>query len=141
MLVCCIWATVGRCEPVTVDLAIVAQIESSGNPDAYNARSGATGMYQIMPVCLKDYNQYHKSSQYTMQEMFDPAKARIISDWYLHKRIPVLLRSVEVPVTLEHVLYAYNAGAGTVGKWYRGKRKLSKETREYYQKYLTRKAR
>lgn len=141
MLIACLWVTTSKCEAqgIPINLDIIAQIESSGNPMAVNERTGATGMYQIMPVCLEDYNKYHKGNMYTIKEMYDQAKARIVSDWYLHVRVPQLLRSQGVPVTLEHVLYAYNAGAGTVSQWYKGKRGLPKETIEYYQKYLTRK--
>ena len=73
-----------------VDLNIIASIESSNNPLAYNSKSGATGKYQITPICLRDYNQYH-SVQYTMTDMYDAVKCFVVADWYLNDRIPPIV--------------------------------------------------
>ena len=42
-----------------VDLTIIAQIESSGNPNAYNKSSGAIGLMQITPICLEEFNNLY----------------------------------------------------------------------------------
>ena len=112
-----------------VDLKIIAQIESSNNPDAYNKGSKATGMYQITPICLKDYNQLN-NRQFELSEMFDPAKAEIVARWYLNRRIPALLKHFHIADTLENRLWCYNAGIGLCKKGI-----MPKETKNYIVKY------
>ena len=119
-------------EPVIaqeVNLKIIAQIESSGNPEAYNKSSGAVGMFQITPICLKDYNQAHKR-HYQLSEMFDPLKAEKVASWYLKQRIPALLKHYGKADTLVNRLIAYNAGIKAVIKGY-----CPDETRNYIKKY------
>jgi len=111
-----------------VDLTIIAQIESSNNPLAYNSKSGATGLYQITPICLKDYNQYH-SVQYNMTDMYDADKCFIVADWYLSDRIPQMLRYYGHTVDLNNILIAYNWGISHIGE------PLPKETRDYIKRY------
>jgi len=60
------------------DQAVVQQ-ESSGNPNAVNKLSGATGQYQIMPVFLKEGNQL-LGTNYSMQDMKNPAKAEQVKN-------------------------------------------------------------
>ena len=60
-------ATPARAE---VDLSIIQQIESSGNPKAVS-RVGAIGLYQIMPCVLQEYNQFNKTN-YTRSDLFNP---------------------------------------------------------------------
>ena len=57
-------------EPVKIDSNIIAYIESSNNPLAYNKRTGAKGLYQIVNICLEDYNNYH-AIKYNEQDLFD----------------------------------------------------------------------
>ncbi len=111
-----------------IKLDIIRQIESSGNPLAFNARSQARGMYQITPICLRDYNNYY-ASPYTPAALFNPAVNEIIARWYLLVRIPQLLRHYSQPVTIDNILIGYNAGIGRVG------RELPQETENYIAKY------
>ena len=113
-----------------VDLTIISSIESSNNPLAYNNKSEATGLYQITPICLKDYNQYH-SVKYTMTDMYDAQKCFVVAEWYLNDRIPSMLRYYGHTVDLNNTLVAYNWGIGHVGET------LPKETRDYIVKYRT----
>lgn len=46
----------------------VMQRESGGNPGAVNTSSGASGLLQVMPIALKDYNQNHRV-KYTMAQL------------------------------------------------------------------------
>ena len=39
----------------------VIQVESSGNPSAYNEKSGAIGLMQITPIVLKEFNNFVKN--------------------------------------------------------------------------------
>jgi len=111
-----------------VDLNIIASIESSNNPLAYNSRTKATGLYQITPICLQDYNNYH-SVKYTLDDMYDADKSLVVADWYLNDRIPQMLRYYGHTVNLTNTLIAYNWGIGHVGET------LPKETSDYIKKY------
>jgi len=111
-----------------VNLDVIRQIESGGNPRAYNARSGAIGLYQITDICRRDYNQVTGGSV-TRADLWDPVINHRISCWYINRRIPKLLQARGHAVTLDNVLVAYNAGISRVGK------KLPIETVGYIKKY------
>lgn len=93
-----------------IDMAVIQQIESSGRPDAFNARSGARGLYQITPICLKEWNQFHPADQHTLNDLFDPDTNTKIATWFMLMRIPQMLRHYGVPVTIENMIVAWNAG-------------------------------
>lgn len=114
-----------------IDLAIIAKIESGGHPEAYNSHSGAVGLYQITPICLKDYNKYHEP--FMLANMYDRSMASTVADWYLNTRIPCLLRSMAIKDTIKNRLFAYNAGIGKVKRGI-----MPKETRDYIKKYYLR---
>jgi len=115
---------------VKVDLGAIASIESSNNPMAYNKQSGARGMYQITEICLKEYNNFHKGKEVAREELFNPAMARNVADWYVNVRITCMLKHYGIKDTIENRLWCYNAGIGNVLK-----RRLPTETREYIRKY------
>ena len=94
-----------------INLHIIATIESSNNPLVRNIRTSATGIYQITPICLKDYNDYHKwDYQYTLEDMFDEYSCWVVANWYLNERIPAMLKYFGFPDTIENRLICYNAG-------------------------------
>ena len=111
-------------------LSIIAIIESSNNPLAYNQKTQARGLYQITPICLKEWNNFHSSEHYTLNDLFNPQVNEKIAKWYLTKRIPQMLRYYKKPVTIENILICYNAGIKYVLKG-----EIPKETKEYIQKY------
>jgi len=115
-----------------VDLSIIATIESSNNPSAVSFRGAkyGRGLYQISEVCLTDWNNFNPRKQYTAEQLFDPAINREIAEWYLSKRIPQMLRHYRIPVTLENILHAYNAGIGRVRQGI-----MPEETRKYIRRY------
>ncbi len=128
-----------ECLAQEVNLDIIAQIESNGNPNAYNKRSGAIGLYQITPICLKDYNQHYirnygnipnEKFYYSNEDLYDPIINFRIANWYLNTRIPELLKHYHKPITIDNILWAYNAGIGNLVK---GIKPL--ETRNYIKKY------
>ena len=129
LFLCLAMLKVVICEAQPVRLDLVARIESSGNPLAYNRRSGARGLYQVTEVCLADYNAYN-SLKITKNDLFIPARAKIVAEWYLYKRIPQLLKHFGLEVSAENVLWAYNAGIGQVVK---GRKPA--ETVDYIRKY------
>lgn len=115
---------------VWIDLDIIAQIESSMDYMAYNDRTQATGLYQITPICLKDYNMYHKL-KYTLQDMFNPKRAYIVALWYFNDRIPGLLRHYKIKDNLKNRLVCWNAGIAYLTQH----KALPVETKNYIKHY------
>jgi hypothetical protein len=115
---------------VNVDLCTIASIESSGNPNAYNKRTQARGLYQITPICLADYNNFHRNKRISNDDLFKPLMARNVADWYINERIPGMLKYYGIKDTIEARLRCYNSGIGNLRKG-----RLPIETREYIEKY------
>lgn len=116
------------CVPLyAVNLDIIKQIESGGRNHVISKR-GAYGAYQIRACVLREYNQESRSNL-GVSSLKKERVGRRIADWYLHRRIPQLLRRRGLPVTLENQLIAYNAGHTRVGK------RLPKETKDYIRRY------
>jgi soluble lytic murein transglycosylase len=120
--------------PESVNIGKIIQIESSGNPFAYNKSSQARGLMQITPICLKEYNNYHPKEQYTTKDLFNPDINVKIGTWYIDKRIPQMLRYYNKPVTINNILISYNAGIAYVVK----DLPLPTETINYLLKYSIR---
>ena len=116
-----------------INMNIIAQIESSNNPDAYNEVSGATGKYQITNICLADFNMYH-NNKYTLKDMFNQGRCYEVAFWYLNKRIPQMLKHYGLKITIDNILICYNFG---IGHLVNGD-KLPKETRNYIKRYKER---
>lgn len=112
-----------------INLEKIKQIESSGNPKAFNKYTKARGLYQITPICLKDYNQQNKKS-HKEEDLFIPEINTIIAEWYFNTRIPQLLKAFKKPINDTNILVAYNAGIKKVGSFV-----LPKETKNYIKKY------
>lgn len=114
-----------------VDLAIIAQIESSNNPLAYNARSGACGMYQFTPIAWEDVqNNFTELRQYPFSCAYKPQVAILFAKAYF-TLIDRYLAHFGLKKTIANRLACYNQG---IGKTKRGI--LTKESRNYIKKYL-----
>jgi soluble lytic murein transglycosylase-like protein len=96
-------------------LDAVIQVESHWDANAYNKKSKATGLGQITPPALNDFNTLNKE-KYTMEHMKDPQKNMRVTNWYLSERIPQMLKHYNIPVTLQNILASYNFGIGNVKK-------------------------
>ena len=94
-------------------LAGLLQQESSWNPNAYNVKSGATGIAQIVPKWHPD-----------ITPGVDPHADIMYAASYLRR-----LMDNEAKGDLKTAIYMYNAGPGTVLRYGAG---ASKENREYY---------
>lgn len=114
---------------VEINLNRIAFIESNNNPLAYNRNSGATGMYQITPIVVKEYNNTFRSDL-RIKDMFNSEIALTVSNWYINSKIPEYFRVYKIKDTIENRLWAYNAGIGLLKK---GIKPL--ETRKYIAKY------
>jgi hypothetical protein len=118
------------CAYAEIDMDIIAIIESNNNPLAYNFKSKARGLYQITPICLEDYNNYHKH-KYTLPELFNPIINKKITKWYIEKRIPQMLNYYGYKATDKNIIISYNAGIKYIVKGL----SLPQETRLYLKKY------
>jgi len=127
LLIICLWAL----PAYAVDLDIIAQIESSNNPQAVSFRGAkyGRGLHQISEICLKEYNNYN-GTRYIPEDLFDVDINTSIADWYLNKRIPTMLVHYGIEVRLEAILWAYNAGIGRVVEGF-----MPEETKKYIKKY------
>ncbi len=121
---------VGRAEIVPqIDLHAIAMIESSGNPKAIG-RTGDSGLFQITDGVRREYNQ-RTGASITPGDLFHAGTSERIADWYLHKRIPEMLRYYKKPVTTRNILISWNAGI-----WYVVKGgKLPRITNQFLKKY------
>lgn len=113
-----------------INVLKIIQIESSGNPLAFNRNSGARGLMQITPLCLKEWNNFHSTEQYTLRDLFNPEINIKVGTWYLNQRIPQLLRHYKLAVDTDNMLWAYNAGILRVIN-----NEMPKETRDYLRRY------
>ena len=135
-----VFCRVSHAEDINLD--IIADIESGGNPLAYNRESGATGEFQITPILLKLYNANHDDGyhfKYSMDDLFNSYYAVLIAKWYLNEKIPDYLIRYRIPDTITSRLIAYNWGIGHLRKWFRNGchwNKLPLETRHYIQRYF-----
>lgn len=105
-------------------LDALAMTESGGNPLAYNAKSGATGMYQFMPGTARDMGLKVGNG---VDERLDPEKSRAAASAYLSQ----LIKRYKGNVT--DALQAYNWGMGNMDKYIAGGRSgfMPKETQDY----------
>jgi hypothetical protein len=78
---------VPKIEPINPYLRLyeaVCIVESDNNPKAYNTREQATGIVQVRPIRLKDYNQ-RTGKNYSLTDMYDTNKSKEVFLYYAHK--------------------------------------------------------
>jgi len=114
-----------------INISRIIQIESSGNMKAFNRNSGARGLCQITEICLKEWNNFHKSEKYAVNQLFNGEINKKIADWYLNVRIPQMLKYYGKEISVEHILICYNAGISYIVS----NKQLRKETVDYLTKY------
>ena len=112
-----------------INLQTIAFIESSNNINAVGDNGGALGLYQLHQSVITDYNRAHNTSV-SHQDALDSKISYVIANWYLSKRIPSLLKHFKKPVNQKNIIWAYNAGIGSVVKG-----KMPKTTKNYLIKY------
>ena len=120
-----VWAS--KAWSYEVDMEAIKQIESSGNPLAFNSHSKARGLYAITPICLKHFNMANKTS-IKPSELFNQDINTKVSVWYFG-----WLKGRCSSIT--EVLIAYNWGLGNLRRWDGDYNKLPKETRQYLIRY------
>jgi len=121
----------GSAQAEQINMRVIAQIESSLNPSAYNARSKARGMYQITAIAWKDVqNNFPKLREYSFDYAYKPEIALLFAKAYF-VLIDRYLRHYGIEINLTNRLACYNQGIGLTRKGI-----LSKETRNYIAKYI-----
>ncbi|MGK0705124.1 transglycosylase SLT domain-containing protein [Yokenella regensburgei] len=115
-------------------LDAIMMTESSGNPLAYNSKSGATGAYQFMRGTAIDLGLRVDNQ---IDERLDPEKSRAAASIYMSRLVS------RYNGNLGDALMAYNWGMGNVDQWIKqgrgdgytdknGKwRSLPQETKDY----------
>ena len=141
----------------------VIQVESGGNSQAYNKNSKATGLMQITPIVLKEFNQVTENKGFGRlnsnelfpayeKDLYNPDVNRYIGTWYLHriaehylndwKKINnhLVVSTISVPIAQEKdiplILSAYNAGIGRLRKCNYNINCMPAETKSYVRKVL-----
>lgn len=117
-------------------MEVIKKIESDGLSWAHNKKSGARGLYQITPIVLREWNDFHPKETFSHLDLFIPWVNEKIAFWYMQERIPRLLRAYRISDTVPHRLSAYNFGAGNLKRVLRGGIKLPEETKNYIKKYF-----
>lgn len=120
---------------IEIDISRIIQIESSGNPNAYNPNSGAIGLMQITPICLEEWNNYLWGEGINIGQLYDPYWNVRVGTWYINVRIPQMLKAYGLEDTVDYRLIAYNAGIGRLRQYSRGEIRLPRETANYITKY------
>ncbi len=121
-----------------IKLNAIIQIESGGDPLAFNYRSKAAGLCQIRQIVLDEWNNNHFLIKYRGKDLFNPEINKKIASWYLEEQIPKYLKAYRFDQSVDLILICYNFGIGNVVKWKKkGGRlcNLPKETRQYLIKY------
>ena len=117
----------GHCNPI--NLAVIEQIESSGNPKAIG-NGNDIGSFQITPILLKEYNRL-TGHHLQRKDLFDHTINLSIAQWYIEERIPQLLKHYNKPVTIENIIICYNAGISYVAH----NKPIPTKTKQYIKKY------
>lgn len=114
-----------------VNMSRIAMIESNGNPLAWNKAEDGRGLFQVNPICLREWNNFHPRDQHTPDDLFRAHVNAKIADWYINRRIPAMIKHYGKPDTIENRIIAYNAGISYVVN---GK-EIPQITKNYIKKY------
>ena len=77
---CSSWITPSKPSPISILCAVVGameEVESGGDPLAYNPKEEARGILQIRPIMVREINRICGTS-YTNKDCFDPIIATIM---------------------------------------------------------------
>lgn len=103
----------------------IAHIESDFRTNARNRKTNATGLCQLTPNCIDEYNWSH-NTKYTMQDALDPDINLEIGFWYYKRILTHYAKSYGYITTttpekeLRDAYLAYNVGVtlfSKIGKW------------------------
>lgn len=63
----------------------ICQVESGGDPNAYNEAEDAAGIAQIRPCYLRDVNEYLGAAVFGLSDRYDPAASRAMFEAYMDR--------------------------------------------------------
>jgi hypothetical protein len=86
----------------------IVKAENSKSDDVSD--KGATGVMQVTPIALLQFNLAHRNKKYSMDDMKNDAKNKEVGEWYLNEYIPTTLKKRNVKVNSVNRMIAYNAG-------------------------------
>ena len=112
----------------------LVDIESSGNPKAFDEASGARGLTQITPIAWDDLAAHHPEKYSKLnyeKDMFKPEIAMEAGKDYLNILKKYLIH-YQMPVTMENLVASYNWGIGNLRK--KGLENAPDETKNYIEK-------
>jgi len=93
-------------------------VESGNNPLAYNKKEKATGIVQIRPIRINDFNR-QTGKRYTLKEMYDANKSKEVFMFFAGKY---------EYTDYETIARAWNgSGKATIKYWQRVKSKINLE--------------
>ena len=120
---CLLWSATAKAHPI--DMAAIAEIESSNNPKAVGA-SGEIGLYQISPIVLKHFEQSEGTILKTIcddqgsfgchlerhkPKLKDKEDNETLANWYMNWLFDRCW-------TVKDTIIAWNWGIGNWRKWY-----------------------
>lgn len=114
----------------SIDLNVIASIESSGRSSAVGDGGRSIGLYQLSDAVVKEYNSAHKT-RFTHKDALNPKTAKLIASWYFEVRIPQIIRWLKLPVDNRSKIICFNAGCAALKK----KAPLPPITQAYLRKY------
>lgn len=117
-----------------VDINIIIQIESSGNPNAMG-KAGEIGLMQISSSVLREWNS-RVGTKYNAGDLYTPTINVRIGSWYFNKRAVQYLKYYKFEDTIENRIRVYNWGIGKMIKHRDNlEKKTPNKTRRYIKKY------
>jgi len=88
-------------------LKTISLAESSGGKFLKGDGGNSIGVYQISNICLKHYNQTHKT-KYTKKDLYNEKINRKIARWYLNWLKEQLIKHNKF--SIKRWIFAYNSG-------------------------------
>lgn len=125
----------------SIDINAIESIESTGNPNAVNKRSGASGSMQIHNKRVWDSIVSDMGQTFDWDKhRFHRGASRAVGNHYINVMIPKYLNIYKIPDTTETRLAAYNWGIDNLKKAYRlnpktWQTRIPTETKNYITKY------
>lgn len=111
-------------------IAIVALLESAGDPDA-ESPAGAVGLMQIMPATFARIARERGMSEVSPEKLRDPSVNVDFGAWYLAEQATAFAAEEGGAAQVALASAAYNAGPKAVRAFLAGEQALPEETARY----------
>jgi len=108
-------------------LRAIATVESNNDPNAFNAKEDAAGLYQIRPIYLADVNRLLGYPRYKLADRYDPVLAK--------EMVVIYLRHYGKNKSIEAMARIHNGGprgykkTSTLRYWQKIKRTMENENK------------